>query len=389
MMHVCWLVGAVPLLLLGIAQGKPPPAPPPVLELVEDDVEPLLRQLQNDGNLAAGKDNSKIGRELRDVYSGVCSVRATDFQRFTFRVQGWTFPIVQNPQPGQFRYLRFAWKRTESPGIMIQLHASGRWDQRYYAGQVTPLVKTWGAMIRVAEHVPRDWEQVTRDLFQDFGAITITGIAFTPMEGAGAGFFDHIYLGRSIKDLDQATDVAFGKHPLNEALSAPELEKLWTELADTDIRRAGRAVRTLTAGRKEGVPFLKKRLERKPEPSDAKRIARLISALDDEDFGVREEASDDLNRVGPASIKLLQAARASTKSAEQRQRIDVLLRNHLPDDSGLTSEQMRILRAVRVLEWSGTADAQQVLEGLARLELDAGLNQDVKNALGRLARQRK
>src|SRR5207302_9901060 len=133
-----------------------------------DDVEPLLRQLQkNPGR----PEPSEMTRELREVYSGACSVRATNLQRYATQVQGWSFTIAENPQPGEFRFLRFAWKRTEGAAIMFQLHANGRWDQRYYAGELTPLVKSWGAMIKVAADVPRAWQVVTRDLFQDFGAI--------------------------------------------------------------------------------------------------------------------------------------------------------------------------------------------------------------------------
>ncbi len=72
-----------------------------------------------------------------------------------------------------------------------------------------------------------------------------------------------------------------------------------------------------------------------------------------------------------------------------RGRIDQLLRKHAPDGSGLTSDQLRILRAIRVLEWSRTAVAQQALKELADRPFEAGLNEDVKNALARLIKQSK
>jgi hypothetical protein len=378
-----------PLLGLGMAFAQAPPMVPPVAMLVDDDAEALVRQLNNDGAIARGKDGSKIGRELRDVFCGASCVRATPFQRFATRVQGWSFSIAQNPQPGQYRYLRFAWKRTDGAAVMIQLHASNRWDQRYYAGQLTANVQGWGPMKAIGEAVPRDWELVTRDLFQDFGAITITGIAFTPMEGPGVGLFDYICLGRTIKDLDLATDAAFGKLPLKEALSPPELENLWSNLASADARLAGRAIRTLVAGRKESVAYVKERLNRKPEPFDTERAARLVTELDDENFDVREDAFDSLDRLGPVTIKVLQQARTASKSTEQRKRIDALLRNHSADESGLSAEQLRTLRTIRVLEWCGTAEAQEILKELSQHPLEAGLNEDVRKALTRLERQRK
>jgi hypothetical protein len=60
-------------------------------------------------------------------------------------------------------------------------------------------------MIRVADEPPREWALVTRDLFEDCGPLTITGIGFTALEGSGTAYFDHVYLGRTLEDLDQVT----------------------------------------------------------------------------------------------------------------------------------------------------------------------------------------
>src|SRR5436853_5879466 len=76
------------------------------IELFDDADDAFLKQFNNDdGGLA----NTQISREQRDVYSGVASIRVTPFQRFTSRLQGWNFPIVEKPQAGQYRYLRFGW----------------------------------------------------------------------------------------------------------------------------------------------------------------------------------------------------------------------------------------------------------------------------------------
>ncbi len=60
-------------------------------------------------------------------------------------------------------------------------------------------------MTRIADEPPRQWQMVTRDLFEDFGPMTVTGISFAPMAGLGQGLYDHIYLGRTIADLDRIT----------------------------------------------------------------------------------------------------------------------------------------------------------------------------------------
>src|SRR5438093_11041145 len=101
--------------------------PPAVVELIEDDTQVFINQLNNDDGL----DATKIRQEFRDVYSGVSSIYVTPFQRFASRIQGWSFPIVEKPEPGQYRYFRFAWKRIDKPGqtvgIMIQLNSNGSW----------------------------------------------------------------------------------------------------------------------------------------------------------------------------------------------------------------------------------------------------------------------
>jgi len=87
---------------------------------------------------------------------------------------------------------------------MLQLYSAPRtWKTLLTRGAVSDKTRTWGHMIRVADDPPRNWELVTRDLFQDCGPITITGISFTALEGPGNAYFDHIYLGRTIQDLDQ------------------------------------------------------------------------------------------------------------------------------------------------------------------------------------------
>ncbi len=48
-----------------------------------------------------------------------------------------------------------------------------------------------------------DFVVVTRDLFADFGEFTFTGIALSPVDGEAARY-DHIYLGKSLRDFELA-----------------------------------------------------------------------------------------------------------------------------------------------------------------------------------------
>lgn len=195
----------------GKVKAKSVPAAP-IAVLLEDNAAALAPLLDNSG----GKDGSVAFANERTHFAGTSSLSVTPFQRFRLRVPGWNYRVVEQPEPGAFRYLRFAWKRTEGAGIMLQLCTDGRSWKRYYAGDISDATRRWGPMIRVAEQVPRQWQLVTRDLLVDHGACTITGINFTALEGPGTAYFDHIYLARSIEDLDRITE------PLKNIVDAPE-----------------------------------------------------------------------------------------------------------------------------------------------------------------------
>jgi len=139
-----------------------------------------------------------------DCFSGAASLAVTPPQCWSLRIPGWEYPIVENPALGQFRYLRFAWKSRGGQGVMIELAADGKWPpaekplRRYYAGKNTT---DWQAL-EVSPQVPTQWVVVTRDLWQDFGPFTLTGIAPTAM--GGEALFDRIQLLRTLDDLKPA-----------------------------------------------------------------------------------------------------------------------------------------------------------------------------------------
>ena len=249
--RIVWLALLFPVAVVNAQPAKDLPA---VVELIEDDTDDFMKQLNNDGGL----DGTQIRQELRDVYSGVSSLRVTPFQRFSANIPGWKYPIVEKPQAGEYRYLRFAWKRIDGDGIMVQLSSNGSWNQRYYAGTRSQQTLTWGAMTEVDPKAPREWTVVTRDLFKDWGPLTLQGFALTPMENGVAGLFDHVYLGRSIEDLDRASAGAFGKTPLKEPLTLLQLGELWDDLKKTDMKSTSQAVRKLAAGARRVSPICKR-----------------------------------------------------------------------------------------------------------------------------------
>jgi len=169
-----------------------PPAPTAVT-LFEDDSS--FVQALTDG---AGK--ATIRRE--DRLSGTASLAITPPYRGTRRFPGWEYRIVENPAPGEFRYLRFAWKSRRGSGVMLELAGNGSWPPadeprwRYYSGKNTT---PWPGQ-QVSAHAPDDWAVVTRDLWRDFGEFTLTGIA--PIAMRDEVLFDRIELLRTLDDVN-------------------------------------------------------------------------------------------------------------------------------------------------------------------------------------------
>jgi hypothetical protein len=162
------------------------------------DRQPLRKTVLFDGRadfanlLNEGEGKAVVTTE--DKFTGTASLRISPPQRFSPRIPGWSYNIVEQPGPGEYRYLRFAWKSPAGSGIMLELADNGNWPAegqarcRFYSGQNST---KWQA-VQVAEQVPRQWVVVTRDLWKEFGPLKLTGIAPTAM--GGDGFFDSIEL---------------------------------------------------------------------------------------------------------------------------------------------------------------------------------------------------
>ena len=144
--------------------------------------------------LTSGDGTASI--DLSDKHRGAAALKVTPLQRHSPRIAGWNFSVREHPREGEYRYLRFAWKSTGANGVMIELANDGAWppasasDFRYFAGENA---SGWQAT-RTSTEVPKEWQMVTRDLWQDFGDCTITGIAPTAM--GGPALFDAIELSR-------------------------------------------------------------------------------------------------------------------------------------------------------------------------------------------------
>ena len=136
-----------------------------------------------------------------DKFTGKASLRISPPQRFSSRIAGWNFTIAEKPGPGEYRYLRFAWKSPTGTGIMLELADNGAWPKetesrgRLVSGKNTT---KWQA-VQVSDQVPREWVVVTRDLWKEFGPMKLTGIAPTAL--GGDAYFDRIELLQTLDDI--------------------------------------------------------------------------------------------------------------------------------------------------------------------------------------------
>lgn len=141
----------------------------------------------------------------RQKYAGKAGLKVTPDQKHQ-KPGALAIKIRENPGPGEYRYLHFAWRKQGGNTICLQLNHDGTWGPggtgregakfRYHAG---PGGECYGGSVVVDDKLPAKFAVVTRDLFADFGEFTLSGVAFSAVDGQAA-FFDQLYLGRALED---------------------------------------------------------------------------------------------------------------------------------------------------------------------------------------------
>jgi hypothetical protein len=376
---------AVPRLQPGDLPLAPPhPSGASVIELLEDDAGRMARVL------AAGDDQAKLGKSGawgEDCFSGVCCLKVAGYQCYRSTIPGWGFPVVEKPRAGEYRYLRFAWKRPEGNGIMVQLSLSGGMDWgRYFAGQNT--VGFYPAL-QIGTKPPREWEVVTRDLYTDFGNLpfTLTGFAFTSMDGVA--LFDHVYLGRTIEDLDKVTDAAKQWSRKSGLLGTAQLEEHWKNLASEDAAVRQPSLWALGACGSSSLPHVKNQLKMPDSSETEKKVNHAIGDLDAARFAAREKAFKELESCGIAALPQLESALKDGISPELRERLEKLIARCKGEETVLNSSQQLTLRLMRILEQTELPEAKTLLKELSNSNLEAGLSLDAKAAVERLEKRKK
>ncbi len=161
-----------------------------------------------------------------------------------------------------------------------------------------------------------------------------------------------------------------------DAATAEMVEQWWGDLAGNDPVRAYVASLELAVRPGPAVALLRKRL-RPAAPVSAAEVKKRIADLDSTEFARRAEATRWLGeRVLQAEVALRQAL-AQSPPLEARRRMKALLeavRN-------LQGEDLRTVRAVRLLKRVGTPEARALLQKLGRGDPGARLTREAAAAL--------
>jgi hypothetical protein len=147
-----------------------------------------------------------------------------------------------------------------------------------------------------------------------------------------------------------------------DRLAVDRMQALWRDLGENDAHRAYDAICSLVAAPETSLPFLAPRLGALPK-LDEKQIARWVADLDARSFKARDQAMENLGRLGRLVEEPLRKGLEGKPTLELRRRIEELLRR-LPG-AGPGEEWKQLGRAIEILEQIGTEPARKLLEKLA------------------------
>jgi WD40 repeat protein len=166
-------------------------------------------------------------------------------------------------------------------------------------------------------------------------------------------------------------------------LTAQEVEALWADLSIIEGVKAFQTIQAMTRSPKSVAAFLKGQL-RPVVPVEQKVFDRWIADLESEEFAVRSRALEELEKLGELAIPSLNKVLAGNPPLETRRRSEELLGK--VTGVVLSGEQLRLVRAVEVLEQLGTPEARQVLEALAGGAPGSLPTREAREALSRMTK---
>ena len=175
---------------------------------------------------AAPADRAKVKLISDDRHAGSRAVRIEPGGEYRMNF-GRMIAIRPKPIEGEFRYIRFAFRKYGSGQVSLSLgHVAWRNRPcRYEAGKGTPTVAS--AQSVWAIDLPPEWIVMDRDIFGDFGRLDLTSLTIACSDGSHA-VLDHIYLARTYDDfkrLPPAPSPADTNLKARGVLAAPVIKK--------------------------------------------------------------------------------------------------------------------------------------------------------------------
>jgi hypothetical protein len=212
---------------------------PPGITPLFDETGDLIAHLR-DGE-------GELSLTTTEPHHGLQALKLTGGNRSSANLPGFDFAVREYPNLGEYRYLRFVWKKATGTRIGFQLaydgsigipeNAAGRLRPRafrdgaaraalrrqnsnprrpvsgasrgmqfgyqYDAGTGDPVE----SVMRLDRKLPAKWTLVGRDLFGEFGSFNVTGMGFQSCDYEPA-FFDQIYLARLQSDFNWIDEVS-------------------------------------------------------------------------------------------------------------------------------------------------------------------------------------
>jgi HEAT repeat protein len=147
---------------------------------------------------------------------------------------------------------------------------------------------------------------------------------------------------------------------------------VWADLSVSDAPRAFHARGQLASTPEDAFLLLRKHLH--PAPlADPQRLQRLLMNLESEQFQVREESQEELEKLGDLAEPALRKTLEAKSTLEVRQRVQTVLERLRGPVT--RPELLQTLRAVAVLEDIGTPEAlgrmgevREIVEAVLYLE---------------------
>ncbi len=195
----------------------------------------------------------------------------------------------------------------------------------------------------------------------------VTALAFTPAGQLLAGGSDTTVLAWDLRPPRVADSVS--------------LESAWNHLTAKEASESFRSEGRFLAAPAETVKLFAEKI--KPVAAlDPRRIRRLLADLGSEVFAVRDAAAKALHGLDEQAIPYLEEKLKNEESLEVRLRVQRILEQQ--QGAAISSEQLRQIRGVMILERIGDGEAKKLLRKWAGGPVGVRLTVEASAALKRL-----